>query len=151
MENETQRRNNANNPRYVRPKPGPQTQGRNRDLENVSTRQKFEFPEGANITELTIFCQFNAIAATADLAAARSHLYAQLVIDAIDDNVADALMTKLNSAVDDNGYIPIKIGDEKTITLKEGTVLKNGSLGGGRIDVKCSDGSTGLDFWIGGN
>lgn len=154
-ENETQRKNNAENPRYTRTKQGPQTQGRNRDLVNVTTRQKAEWPapvsDEKGITEITVFCNFYAAVTTADLAAAREHIFGKLVIDGVSDAVVNALMTVLGTGVDDSGYLPIPLGKEVTVSTKEGNALSNGSLGGGRVDVMASDGTTPLFFWIGGN
>lgn len=224
----------TNGAKHSRPLPGPQTQGRNRDLEGVTTRQKVEWSADSNITELTIFCTIpektstitvnttgadnaemlastdvsnystvliqcldsttatgidfswsndniswfdgedavldgamasvsvaakymkilqNGAGSAAATASVIVHddlpLYGMVAIDAGSDAIADALLSKINSIVDDNGYFPIPLNEVVTIPLTD--AITGGSLGGGRVDIKSSNAGTALDFWIGAN
>ena len=129
---------------------GPATQSRNRALSNVTTRQKVEWPAGANITYLTVFAMLEE--GTTLVAGAEQDVYAVVSIDAENDTEADGnLGTTSNppsSATADAQFIPIPLGVFVTIPLT--TALVNGTYGGGRVDVRSVDG-TALNIWIGAN
>lgn len=130
---------------------GPATQSRNRALSNVnSTRQKVEWPSGANITYLTVFAMLEE--GTTLVAGAELDVYAVVSIDAENDAEADGnLGTTSNppsSAVADAQFYPIPLGVFVTIPLT--ATLVNGTYGGGRVDVRSVD-NTALNIWIGAN
>lgn len=125
--------------------PGPQTQARNRwlQLDNAGTREKAEWPSGANIKELTFFA-----APVAGTAAVVGDEYVAVAIDAADDPSADAMLTQVESSANDINWIPIPLYTVVRIPLTD--ALSNGTLGGGRVDAKTV-GGVALDLWIGGN
>lgn len=134
----------SNGALHQRPMPGPQTISRNRYLDVANaTRVKAEWPSGANITELTVF----ATLATPNATGSEGY-YLRLAVDAASDAIADGLLTVTSSSVDDAGWILIPIGQLVSIPLTE--ALSNGSLGGGRVDVR-TEGGAALEVWIGAN
>lgn len=129
---------------------GPAQQARNRALSNVTTRQKVEWNTGSNITYLTVLAMLEE--GTTLVAGAEKDVYAVLSIDAENDAEADGnLGTTSNppsSATADAQFIPIPLGEFVKIPLTN--ALVNGTLGGGRVDVRSVDG-TALNIWIGAN
>ena len=141
----------VNGANWVKPIPGPQTQARSRNLSAVTaTRQKAEWPSGSNITRLTVLVTFDSTAAVT--AGAEHEAYAVMTIDAASDTEADGnLGTSGNppsSVTSDAQFIAIPPGVYIDIPLTD--ALSNGSLSGGRVDVRSVDG-TPLNIWIGAN
>lgn len=134
----------------VRIETGPSTQARSRALSNVTTRQKAEWPSGANITHLTVLAMLEE--GTTLVAGAELDTYALLTIDAENDDEANgnlgAAGNPPSAAAADAQFIPIPLGRFVEIPLSD--ALRNGSLGGGRVDVRSVDG-TALNIWIGAN
>jgi len=130
---------------HVNPIPGPQTQGRNRYLTAVSTTlasaEKAEWAEGSNIKELTVFCT------PATPEAAQTGDYGIIAIDPASDGIAQLMLTQVESASADAGWIPIPTNTLVRIPLT--TALSQGSLDGGRVE--CLSVGVAMNFWIGGN
>ena len=123
---------------------GPKTQTRGRYLDIASgTREKVEWPSGANITELVVYVTLS----TAQITAGTSGVYARIAIDAANDAIANAMLTRASSPSSDVQWIPIPIDEVIRIPLT--AALSQGSLGGGRVDVITDEGQA-LDVWIGG-
>lgn len=127
----------------VNPQPGTKQQARNRYLTAVSTTvgsfETADWPSGANITELNIFCT------PATPEAAQTGDYGIIVIDAANDALAEAMLTQTESASDDVQWYPIPPNEIVRIPLT--AALSNGQFGGGRVD--CLSVGVAMNFWIG--
>jgi hypothetical protein len=115
-----------------------------------STIETATWPAGSNITELLVFCWPNGTSP------AGNNTIGMLAIDAVSDAAAAVMLTATESGAVDAGWIPIPINDAEVgsspsfVRIPLSAALSQGSLGGGRVDVKSIDG-TALNFWIAGS
>jgi len=134
------------------PFPGSGLPMRARYLATVTTREKVEWPAGANITELVVCCW----ASSGTPVAPDEDDLGMLAVDASSDASASAMLTATDSATADAQWYPIPISNPTAgglifIRIPLTAPLSQGSLGGGRVDVKSFDGTYSLAFWIGAN
>jgi hypothetical protein len=111
-----------------------------------------EWPSGANINELLIYCcPHTGVTPTVDT-------FGMIAIDAVSDATAAAMLT-LGSGTSPSrsmqGWIPVPLSNPVTgaislLRVPLSATLTQGSLGGGRVDVRASTAHA-LDWWICGS
>lgn len=135
----------TNGATHSNPVPGPQTQTRARYRTAVplvkANAVKVEYPLGANIKELVVFCT------PATPEAAQTGDYGIIVIDPASDGIAQLMLTQTDSETGDAGWFPIPPNELVRIPLT--APLKEGSLGGGRVELLSV--GVAMNFWVGGN
>ena len=130
----------ANGAALVNPRSGTGKQLRARDATNVTTRVKRTLPADT-ITDLMVICTLNAAPASMHAVA---HVKGQLCVGALSDDLANAMLTPMNSELDDSLFYTIPLNVWTRIPL-------SAAIPNGRIDIKAFDGTTGLDWQILGN
>lgn len=115
----------------------------------ASTRETINFPPGADITEITVMASLNAAPASVQAVA---HIKGLLCIDAVSDVDAENVLSGTtypdsNTLTQRFDVIPLNV----PITIPLSAKLANGTNSTGRIDVRTSDTTIALDWFILGN
>lgn len=115
----------------------------------ASTRETINFPPGADITEITVMASLNAAPASMQAVA---HIKGLLCIDAVSEVDAENVLSGTtypdsNTLTQRFDVIPLNV----PITIPLSAKLANGTNSTGRIDVRTSDTTIALDWFILGN
>jgi hypothetical protein len=128
----------------------------NRGRTNVTTQVAVDWPEGAGIKFLSIFCWPYAsnIDGTTKTDTTPSNVIGLIAIDPSSPLVAESWIGTNATTIpagqsDDVFWYPIPLKQAVNIPLS--AVMTQGADGGGQIYVRSSDGTTPLNFWVGAN